>query len=221
MALVFVAACGDGSDRPDGSMDLAAGADDLAVVDLGVPMDLRAAHDLSPTFADAAGFCDDTIGDGGLASSCARAFFQKLVECYVPTAPCLHQMVGSSESRVCWSTGAWVHEIASAGFRDYYNDDLLCMSLHVTHPSGQTLETWTAGDGTTLLVNENTGDVTCPDGSHSTLASESGYCPALSALVQSPSRPLVRLSLRREPGSVSLRSVSCRGIDTRRRARSR
>jgi hypothetical protein len=160
-------------------------AEDLAVPDLGSPEDLSRTYDAGYPFVDAAGYCDNAVdipdAGGGLAGTCAQAFFEKLVGCYVPSGPCVYDYPNSSRFRVCWQSGAALEEIGGISPRYYVNGTFLCMSM--TRISAGHVEVWTAYDGTVLQYDKFSGDVTCPDGSHLNLGSEYGNCTALFNLV--------------------------------------
>ena len=156
------------------SQDLALGARDLAVAPL--------ISDLAFTSADATGFCAMTSIDG----TCVQAFFELLVECFVPQGNCDQFDTDSAHQLACWESGSGTEYSEEAGCyspyqaaRFYMRGNYTCM---IADLACGTVETWTAADGTTLVVDTISGDATCADGTHVNVGPSYDACADLQRL---------------------------------------
>ncbi|MDB4966147.1 MAG: hypothetical protein JWN44_1836 [Myxococcales bacterium] len=189
LAFMFVmVTCGCDDDVVGASQDLAAPSGiDLASATDGAQRADLSMGDASYTSGDASTFCAGTSVD----STCARAFFAKLAECFVPAGACSHHMPSSSRWQECWEDGAAMQLLNHCGdytrsSREYRHGDQTCMTSELVSCAAPDVEAWTAGDGTMLTINLATGDVTCPDGTHDNVGPSYGNCAALGELIKRP-----------------------------------
>lgn len=190
--------CGDPSPSTT-SDDLSAAADlaspaitdaasplpDLAAADLAVApaTDLAALPDLSgPDYAGFT-FCAGTR----VASTCAQPFFEAVSTCFVPMGGCRSAQDNDTTS-ACWQAGTMFQtsylQATGGSHQVWTGGAVTCMEGDVTPRKGRSpLFAVTAG-GDTLAYDQDSGDVTCPDGSHVFLGNMFGDCAALRFLLQ-------------------------------------
>ncbi|HEX8952795.1 MAG TPA: hypothetical protein VF945_13160 [Polyangia bacterium] len=193
VALVLCA-CGD--DGPQSLADLAAIGEDLAVPagrDLA-PLDMTTPVDWSFNFGDGAGLCESPAdASNGVAGTCAQSFFAKLADCWVPSGVmCTYDKPANHWDQFCWDDGAALQTFRcnspayAPGIVCYVRGTFLCMKHEIPCDytgTPRTTEKWTAYDGTVLIHDTATGEVTCPDGSHVTIGPNYGGCVELSQLI--------------------------------------
>lgn len=196
--LLVAAACGDSTSSSNDSdlavpladstvaRDAAGPAPDLAAVDLSVaaPADLAILPDLAgPDYAGYT-FCAGTR----VAATCAQAFFEPIASCFAPMGGCRTATSGDTTS-ACWQAGtlfSTTYLQATGGSHLLWAGGATCMEGDVTPRKGRLpLFAVTAG-GSTLSYDQDSGDVTCPDGSHVFLGNAFGDCLALGNLLQPP-----------------------------------
>jgi hypothetical protein len=139
---------------------------------------------------DAAALDQSLVGSGlcagtSLASTCVEAFFDALFACFDPTGPCTSD---TANDLVCWSDGNAIASLPVPGARKLAHGEALCAdeqfvgtgSSIIGLPSG--IYTYRR-DGQTLAYDNDSGEVTCPDGSRVQLSSAPGKfmpeCPSI------------------------------------------
>ena len=190
-------ACGaSNSPAGDGGADLSVPADLARASDLAVAIADLAVTDLvmSPaadlvTIPDIAGpdyagftFCSGTR----VAATCAQAFFQPVAMCFSPAGACRSAQNGDTTA-ACWQAGTMFSTTYQPGTGSnhlVWTGGAPCMEGDLTPRKGKSpLFALTAG-GSKLVYDQDSGDVTCPDGSHVFIGSTFGDCGSLQALLQ-------------------------------------
>lgn len=185
---VLAAAAGGCDDDSSAPIDL----DDLSVPAVD---DLQAPADLAPPPVDAALVCvggpppDAFVPstDAGafcvgtsLAGTCAQAFFERIYDCFAPAGCCVSAPYGlhhGAHIEYYWANGATSIDQRVASPVDGINYPGRSWGMCATASCGRVelgggpgaTDKWSLPDGTVMIVNPATGDVTCPDNSQTNI----------------------------------------------------
>ncbi len=146
---------------------------------------IAATTDAVSTTASGGGFCDGTKVSG----TCAQAFFAAAAACLSTLGACTDQITPTSATTfnedVCWSTGQTRHVQADGTSHVTTSTwvsqtSATCLTSNSTYEQG----TYTA-NGTSLVYDESTGDLTCPDGSSANIGTVAGgdLCPDVASIL--------------------------------------
>jgi hypothetical protein len=167
---------------------------DLAFSDDGAFFDdLASPDDLAVAASDLSGFCAAAF-DGG-AGACARDFFARLAECFQPAGACSGGGINSADW-MCWASGASYFEgdyglgpnpsVWVRGRQVYGQGGMFCGESLPISNAQPALRQWTLWDGSTLVVDVESGLATCADGTVVAVGSNYSACADLEMLVRPP-----------------------------------
>lgn len=188
LACASVAGCDDET----AASDLSAPVEDLAIArDLSAPVDAALCFAGPPPDAfipstDAGAFCVGTT----IAGTCAQAFFERIYDCFAPAGCCVLVPYGlhhGAHIEFYWASGAVSFDQRTASPVDgilYPGKSWsMCASCGWVDfgggPGGT--DRWSLPDGTKMIVNPATGDVTCPDNSQANIGPGYEQCPEMDA----------------------------------------
>jgi hypothetical protein len=184
LALVLLVA-GCGQPAPNAPRDLIMGTPDLAM--MSTPPDMTVLPDLIPaippdmTLVPTNGFCDNTTVGG----TCVATFMDPVSKCFVPSGACTQAGDGMTFENACWGTGKLIatldmaNKMAHGTWKDGNNVTCMTGAVDVTGPIFTLM-----ANGKTLIYNEKTGDVTCPDGTKINVGPKEGNCAAFSDILE-------------------------------------
>ncbi len=152
--------------------------------DMTSPPDLAPPPDLASA-VDFAGFtfCPNTA----VAGTCVQAFFTPVATCFDPMGACTESTDMMTFGNFCWQNGAKL--LANLGNMSmphgtWKNGNTTCMEGDVQPMNGPVFTLKRGGQ--TLIYDEATGAVTCPDGSMINIGANDGGCPALHDILNPP-----------------------------------
>jgi len=130
------------------------------------------------------GFCDGSK----VAGTCAQPFFAAVASCLSTLGSCVDQITPTGATTfnedVCWSTGQRRHTAADASNNTTVSTwtskaSAACLTTQSTNELG----TYTA-NGTSLVYDESTGQLSCPDGSTANIGVPGGdLCPDVDVIL--------------------------------------
>ena len=158
-------------------------APDLATPDLATPSDLT----VPPDFYGYT-LCANTMA----ASTCVQTFFQQVASCFpVPMSnPCTLDTDNATYSNLCYGPTQKVLSTISGDtgqiHSTWYTNGMDCLDADITPIKGAgSQDVFTVGNQI-LMLDEQTGAVTCPDGSSISIGANLGGCADLQQLVHGP-----------------------------------
>ena len=171
-----VAGCG-AAHEGDGDLGVD-GRPDLGAVDLAPPADLEPSDMPPPPDLMDPGLCPNTRASG----TCAEAFFRGVAACFPTSGACKTVKTADAEE-ICWDDGsdllATFHMATTSFSGTWTAGGKTCMVGQVSvAANGGRLFNLTVGNST-LVYDEDSGRVTCPDGSVTNIGSNDGNCVAI------------------------------------------